>query len=76
MIKYTAGVKALLRASGMSDVDIAKSELRDDQELLGIIAAIYPRPPHLDERELKWLEQRVGSKVLELMGLKRPSKRG
>jgi hypothetical protein len=70
MIKYTAEVKALLRASGMSEVDILRSEIRDDEELLCIVAAIYPRPTRPGARELKLLEERIGSKVLELMGLK------
>lgn len=72
MIKYTAEIRAVLRASGMSDADIAKSEIGDDEGLLHILAAIYPRPAHLSQRELKHLEQKVGGKVLELMGLKCP----
>jgi hypothetical protein len=72
MIKYTAEVRAVLRASGMSDADITNSEIRDDQGLLRIVAAIYPRPAHLSQQELKRLEQKLGGKVLELMGLKCP----
>jgi hypothetical protein len=72
MMRYTAEVKALLRAAGMSDSDIAKAESRADQNLLRFIAAIYPRPACPTELELRRLEEKVGAKVVELMGLKRP----
>lgn len=70
MIKYTADVKTLLRASGMSDVDILKAEIQGNRDLLRIVAAMFPRPIRPDERELKRLEAQVGSEVLDLMGLK------
>jgi hypothetical protein len=70
MIKYTADVKILLRASGMSDVDILQAEIQGNRDLLRIVAAMFPRPIRPDERELKRLEAQVGSEVLALMGLK------
>jgi hypothetical protein len=70
MTQYTAEVKALLRAAGMSDIDIDKAEKRADQNLLRFVALIYPRPACLTELELRRLQAKVGTEVVELMGLK------
>jgi hypothetical protein len=52
MLRYSDAVKTLLRASGMTDADIADSELRAEQNLQRFIAAIR-RPSVSDEKQLR-----------------------
>jgi hypothetical protein len=76
MTQYTAAVKALLRAAGMSDIDIDKAEKQADPNLLRFVALVYPRPASLSDAELRRLEATVGTEVVELMNLRRPRCRG
>jgi hypothetical protein len=60
MLRYSDAVKTLLRASGMTDADIADSELRAEQNLQRFIAAI--RRPSISDEEvaLRLLPQSAG----------------
>jgi hypothetical protein len=64
MLRYSDAVKTLLRASGMTDADIADSELRAEQNLQRFIAAIR-RPSVSDEEQrrvaLRLLPQGAGT---------------
>jgi hypothetical protein len=60
MLRYSDAVKTLLRASGLTDADIADSELRAEQNLQRFIAAIR-RPSSSDEEgALRLLPQGAG----------------
>jgi hypothetical protein len=50
MLRYSDAVKTLLRASGLTDADIADSELRAEQNLQRFIAAI--RRPSISDEEV------------------------
>ena len=54
MLKYSDEVKTRLRASGMTDVDITKSELRAEQNLRRFVAVIrHPSVSAEKQRRLR-----------------------
>jgi hypothetical protein len=58
MLKYSDAVKTQLRASGMTDADIAESEVRAEENLQRFVAAIRSRPG-VSQEERRPVAQRV-----------------